>query len=399
MPRLAFAAFLLATLAHAAPEKPPWETWQPPAVTYPQPNAYDTYLKAIELKKAVDAQHAVREWPKGEKWFEGPPDLPLAQRVALYAEVLKLLGEAVTQDCRIPPSKGIGDVNFPFEAYLREFARLLHMASAARLEAGDATGAAQVALDGVRIGQHAATGRTLISYLSGEACSGIAIAALDEAVPHLDAAGCRATLDRLKHLIASLPLLSEAFEGEELEAYMTLKAVASAPDGAKEYLEGDVPDEQLAHLSRTLTRDTWDELPVYYAALRHWADLPYWHMPKPPAPKSLLLKMDADNYARLRYRAAQNQTLLQLRLALVAARGFEAAEGHLPGSLDALVPGWLPEAPADPFGDGPLRSRPGRTGLVIYSIGPDGFDNKGTMAGKPARWSEAAPGDIAVRLR
>src|SRR5690606_16795152 len=49
-------------------------------------------------------------------------------------------------------------------------------------------------------------------------------------------------------------------------------------------------------------------------------------------------------------------------------------DGQLPPTVEALVPGYLPAVPADPFSkeDAPLRYDPARA--ILYSVGEDGTD-------------------------
>ena len=59
--------------------------------------------------------------------------------------------------------------------------------------------------------------------------------------------------------------------------------------------------------------------------------------------------------------------------------------GAYPDSLQALVPGFMPAVPIDPFDGRPLRYVRRATGYVVYSIGADRADNGGTIpvAGGP----------------
>jgi len=71
----------------------------------------------------------------------------------------------------------------------------------------------------------------------------------------------------------------------------------------------------------------------------------------------------------------------------------------LPNSLDDLVPAYLAQIPADPFGDGPLKAVRTDRALAIYSVGPDGVDD----GGKPFsdRFKFAFPdskGDIVIQV-
>ena len=76
---------------------------------------------------------------------------------------------------------------------------------------------------------------------------------------------------------------------------------------------------------------------------------------------------------------------------------FKARRGAYPDRLDALVPEFLPELPADPFADGLVRYR--RTpngGFVAWSVGRDGVDERGVV-----QWDENAAGlrdDVAVHF-
>jgi ABC-type transport system involved in multi-copper enzyme maturation permease subunit len=75
----------------------------------------------------------------------------------------------------------------------------------------------------------------------------------------------------------------------------------------------------------------------------------------------------------------------ELRCAVVAlaAERFRRRNGRWPGRLDELAPDYLATVPADPFDGAPLRLRRLPDGMVIYSVGPDGQDDGGDVAGVP----------------
>jgi hypothetical protein len=86
---------------------------------------------------------------------------------------------------------------------------------------------------------------------------------------------------------------------------------------------------------------------------------------------------------------------LHCAAAALAAERYRLAKGRWPESLDALVPAFLAEVPADPFDGRPLRLRRLPDGLVIYSVGPDRTDD----GGKLDRKQSVAPGaDIGFQL-
>jgi len=69
----------------------------------------------------------------------------------------------------------------------------------------------------------------------------------------------------------------------------------------------------------------------------------------------------------------------------LAVEQYRLATGHLPESLDKLVPQYLDAVPVDPFDGQPLRYRLLDKGFVVYSIGEDLSDDGGKEKGKRKR--------------
>lgn len=61
----------------------------------------------------------------------------------------------------------------------------------------------------------------------------------------------------------------------------------------------------------------------------------------------------------------------------IAIHRFYQKYKALPSRLADLVPAFLPDVPADPLGDGPLRYRIEPDGYRLWSVGTDGVDNNG----------------------
>jgi ABC-type transport system involved in multi-copper enzyme maturation permease subunit len=93
-------------------------------------------------------------------------------------------------------------------------------------------------------------------------------------------------------------------------------------------------------------------------------------------------------------------SLAELRCAVVmlAMERYRLALQRWPESLEALVPGFLREIPADPFDGKPLRYRRQGGGVVIYSVGFNGVDNGGNIVRKPPSKASAIGSDVGVRL-
>jgi ABC-type transport system involved in multi-copper enzyme maturation permease subunit len=74
---------------------------------------------------------------------------------------------------------------------------------------------------------------------------------------------------------------------------------------------------------------------------------------------------------------------LRCAIVLLACERYRRAHGQWPASLEMLVPQHLGRIPLDPYDGQPLRYRQRQGGIVVYSIGPDGCDNGGTLSTAP----------------
>jgi hypothetical protein len=92
---------------------------------------------------------------------------------------------------------------------------------------------------------------------------------------------------------------------------------------------------------------------------------------------------------------ARTQAELRSAIAALAAERYHRVHDNWPSDLDALVPSYLPKVPTDPFDGQPLRLRRLETGVVIYSVGPDGQDNDGKIN---RATPEAAGTDLGFQL-
>ncbi len=81
--------------------------------------------------------------------------------------------------------------------------------------------------------------------------------------------------------------------------------------------------------------------------------------------------------------------LAQRRLVVtaLAVKLFEIEQGRWPGSLDELVPDYLPKIPRDPFGeiDDPIKYVVEDGRVVVYSIDVDGVDDGGEVWDRKAK--------------
>ena len=116
-----------------------------------------------------------------------------------------------------------------------------------------------------------------------------------------------------------------------------------------------------------------------------------------PATVSAMLKPQEDSLRLLDRRNVAKLRILATNLALRAYR-LDHPDAPLPPNVDAVVPAYLAEVPADPFGKGPLRMKVGGGAAVVYSVGPDGIDDGGPAMAIPLRgpFTKTTRGDITL---
>jgi hypothetical protein len=76
----------------------------------------------------------------------------------------------------------------------------------------------------------------------------------------------------------------------------------------------------------------------------------------------------------------------------IAVERYRRANGHCPTSLDELVPDFATEVPVDPFSGVALKLRVSDEGCRVYSVGPDGVDQGGSVD------EAGSAGDIVFRV-
>ena len=409
-------AILYVSAAAAQPQAKPWEAWQPPEVVLPNPNAFDVYLRAFELKAQLDKQ-----FPRGElappaavpgapppppgaaavvdPWGEGPADMPAPDRVLLYGEVLKIVREALPLECGIEPPEGPETLLPHFQSF-RGVARLFAMEAEARRLNDDYAGAAASALDCLEMAQDAKSQNIVISYLVGVACEAIALASLDQTLPGLKADEAKAALVRLQGIIAKRPPLADALTGEEAWGRQCFKRLLPDRGQVRQFvvqqMEKQVTEDELTQIIAHLPQ-TWQDMGSYYDRLRRNAALPYPQRDKDLAPpQDPLADLLLPNLALVLFRQTVSDTRLSLYVLALATQTYRAEHGAFPAHLGDLVPGVISAIPADPFTGGPLSSVTAGDRLKLYSLGPDGVDNHGADAGKVL--AAGTKGDVVVEL-
>ena len=84
---------------------------------------------------------------------------------------------------------------------------------------------------------------------------------------------------------------------------------------------------------------------------------------------------------RCLFKAVNTEVLRTLTVTAVALQRYQLRHGKFPGSLQALLPEFLPSLPTDEMDGQPLRYKLQADGtFVLYSVGENGVDNGGAAA-------------------
>jgi hypothetical protein len=397
---------LLTAPAGAAIPFTPWGSWRPAPVVLPSPNAADTYAQAAKLYDQILVAHTwpfdptqpLVDTPSTDPWGVDPEDMPVPERVALYARALALIHQALGIECRFTPSENYLSVCRGMDRG-PAFCSLLRMESALRAQQGDPAGAADCALDALRVARDVASQREYFSELLSRGCAQTAAKALTPAIGTLTEREARACLGRLQGIEASWVPLGEVVDGEERLARLNFQYILSdpalVPRRISEFIECSGMEPNPARVANINLWASWREIGEYYDAVRARVAEPFdCHTPVPlPAHFPACLVVDAPwlkSFARHGYAVA----LVRLAMVQLAVQAYRLGHGALPPDLPALVPGYLPAIPPDPFAAAPLRSATRDGSLVVYSLGPDAKDDGGTPLGE--RIAPDALGDAAV---
>lgn len=88
-------------------------------------------------------------------------------------------------------------------------------------------------------------------------------------------------------------------------------------------------------------------------------------------------RLTQERFLGLGVAAAKDAATLETMRAAIATRRFQRAHGRDPGTLDELVPEFLPTIPTDPADGQPLRFKTDENGILFYSFGLNGKDERG----------------------
>lgn len=398
------AALMLAGSARTErlPPLPPPAVPPHPQEKFESPlNAWHLYLRAAQLRDG-DA-----EWPGDPR----PPVTP--EKVERWAQYLERQGPALEALDRAvaAPYCVVREYDFvapmPEMAQMRGLGRLLLMQGRVRMYDVDAAGAVDAWLDTVEMGHDVMQEGPLIARLVGIAIDGMASRPLLGLVQQ----GLGTAAD-YRQIIARLADL-------EAQRFPYAGTLAREYACGHQLVERAMADPKQALLLVEATGGAWSlrRIGAYLAALAEPGVIvsnyrTYWAMliedaRRPYPRRDLALEREGllgpvnepmlTVNRRVRVTDVRDVARLRAVAVMAALQLYRLDNGRLPMTLDALRPAYLAEMPLDPFSEQSFRYlRPPGVGFVVYSLGPDGDDDRAKVEWE---WDEDQPsdGDIVFR--
>lgn len=367
-----------------------------PNPVMPSSNAFDFYAAAgngiVNNKQIDDASDATTAMTRAQK----------EAVVQQNAGALHSLHQGFAYEYCNPPARSFNAL-FPYFANDRRLARLLALQSRVRAAHGDWNGAAESALDAIRIGEDLPQGGVLIAALVGEACEAIGQRPLSKTVEHLNAAQSRAAAKRLeammdRHFSYADTMQEEKWMGQAgIQEMLRGVTIRTALANADSILETDAPASQRYSMALHMLFGKKRILQNYTQlldAVTAQARQPYAAKPPPlPVPSDPFTEMIAPIFTNKgRVGEAKGEAQNGLLLIALALRAYRLEHGRYPVTLAELAPVYVKKIPADPFAlQGVFGYRIAGNTFVLYSVGPDGKDNGGVPINDPKWATPASP--------
>ena len=320
----------------------------------------------------------------------------VAENAAPLAEFRRGFGKAY----RSPPIRSASQL-LPYYADFRNAARLMRLESDVKLARGDAAGAASSGMDALQFGRQIGSGSPLIGGLVSIACQAIGGRGVWKSADSLNAPQAKAAARRLEKLLSAGTSYAQILEEERFASQAALLEMFRKPEAMMTDWQKDNPKEAaqdgddaqlsgvafrflffyygkqniLNHLNATFDRAIAQAKKSYAA---DHAPLP---QPGDPVTAEFLPVIDGP---RLRFVTGDAHNALLLTT--LALRAYHQERGDYPPSLAALVPVYLTRLPDDPFARvGPLGYIARSDSYQLYSVGPDGSDDRGKPIDNPGK--------------
>ena len=368
-----------------------------PNPVMPNPNAFDTYVaasNAIVGDKQIGT--AVSTKP--------PTAFTLAQKEALVQQnvgAVNTLHQGFAYPYLSPPGRSITTV-FPYFAKFRSMARLLSLRGQVRTARGDWSGAADSYLDAMTLGEDIPHGSVLIGCLVGVACEAIGRRPMWATVEHLNAVQSRAAAQRLQSIMGRNFPYSDTLQEEKRFGQAAMLEMFNDPKKRSAFFGADPqadPGTAAAQSMSVFFYLTYSKSRIinnyttYMDQNSELARKSYGlHLPPPPLPSDPINKALLPVFSQARLKGVISETQNGLLLVMLALHAFHLEHGRFPVSLAELAPVYLKRLPDDPFAaQGTFKYSIKGKSYTLYSVGPDGRDDGGTLIDDPRQSANGNP--------
>lgn len=337
----------------------------------PSPNGFDLYMKAAHelasAKSTANLTPAEVTAPNGLVAQSGGYGAWLNSQTSTWA----LMAQAKTLPTRLPNLRAT-DLPVLHWAPLRELAR----AQAVRIQEAKRIGrwdeAANIGLDTLEMGRNLEHGASLINGLVSMAIEAVAFPPLEDVPAHLDAAQAKRAARRLEGVINTAQPYSDVLREEKWRAVTALNTT------------GTLSNSRHATVFESVFAPRVSLVPGAIATMN--ALIPQADKPK-AAQKIVSPSNDfadacpdfSSATTKTLYNNARRNTQERLLLLRLALHAYALEHGAYPPQLASLAPLYMQKVPVDPYGKGELfRYQPSGSSYILWSIGPDGLDNRAT---------------------
>ncbi|HEY3332779.1 MAG TPA: hypothetical protein VGK19_22290 [Capsulimonadaceae bacterium] len=382
--------FVLAwSFSHTLHRMPTMPTPRPPS-----PNAFDDYKRASGAMKHVEECDVLyTEWSRTTAPALTVAQIAQADRiVAANSRAFGDIQRGLTHQYSAPQSYGF-DILTPYLAHYRMLSYLLAIKSSSLAAHGDSSGAISAAIDAIQLGVQIPCGGNLMSGLVGYSCQQTGQRAARSVLDRIPAPVAIAAARRLAAIDCAQVHFADILAGEERFGARSIEKMLDQRREPREFVKAVRESDEYGNYALVMYLEPDDvimgnyldymDLSVKHArqSYKQWSHSPHVSLPRDPINQVIVPQFDS---ARLQFeRATCNNRLLEIQLAL---QSYRASHGRYPASLTAISPAIIPAVPEDPFADSSsFRYRGTAKGNALYSVGPDGVDDRG----KPIEQNDA----------
>jgi hypothetical protein len=273
---------------------------------------------------------------------------------------------------------------------VRPLARLLQLEAEVAAGRNQWGASAKSGLGAIELGSEMQQHSAIEGLLAGNMCEAFGRSPIWKAVDHLSADEARAAQKRLMDIEDHRVTLADAMIEQKWATLDGLREIMREPGWRWREAGGEERSWRMylallpysrARILKTAERIADNQISKAQEPYSLYGPYAQWD----EAPADPVNQRYVWNTYGYRFEDTLNQTENLLLITTLALRAYRVDHGQYPVNLEALRPEYLRKIPIDPFATGAsLQYKLTKTGYVLYSVGPDAIDNRGTAMGNPA---------------